>query len=96
MLRLTNDVIAKFVENEDSVYKHNVAVYFPEQNIEKMLKDAKLNDDGNGDMIRHKIKSGETLGSIARRYRVTVKQIMRWNNMRNTNIRAGKYLKIYK
>lgn len=96
VLRLTNDVIAKFVENEDSVYKHNVAVYFPEQNIEKMLKDAKLNDDGNGDMIRHKIKSGETLGSIARRYRVTVKQIMRWNNMRNTNIRAGKYLKIYK
>ena len=54
------------------------------------------NDDGAGNLIRHKIKNGETLGGIARKYRVTVKQIMRWNGMRNTKIRAGKYLKIYK
>ena len=96
VLRLTNDAITKFVENEDSIYKHNVAVYFPEQNVEKMLKDARKNDDGSGNLIRHKIKTGENLGSIARKYRVTVKQIMRWNGMRNTKIRAGKYLKIYK
>lgn len=96
VLRLTNDAITKFVENEDSIYKHNVAVYFPEQNVEKMLKDARKNDDGSGNLIRHKIKNGENLGSIARKYRVTVKQIMRWNGMHNTKIRAGKYLKIYK
>lgn len=96
VLRLTNEVIAKFVENEDSVYLHNKETYFPEHSVEKMLKDAKKNDDGAGNLIRHKIKNGETLGSIARKYRVTVKQIMRWNGMRNTKIRAGKYLKIYK
>ena len=61
-----------------------------------MLKQAKSNDDGRGSLKRHKIRKGENLGSIARKYRVTVKQIMRWNNMRNTKIRAGKYLKIYK
>ena len=96
VLRLTNEIIAKFVENEDSIYKHNAALYFPEQSIEKILSDAKKNDDGNGNLIRHKIKNGENLGSIARKYRVTVKQIMRWNGMHNTKIRAGKYLKIYK
>lgn len=96
VLRLTNEVIAKFVENEDSVYLHNKETYFPEHSVEKMLKDAKKNDDGAGNLIRHKIKNGETLGGIARKYRVTVKQIMRWNGMRNTKIRAGKYLKIYK
>lgn len=96
VLRLTNDVIAKFVENEDSVYNHNKEVYFPGESVEKMLKEAKKNDDGAGNLIRHKIKNGETLGGIARKYRVTVKQIMRWNGMRNTKIRAGKYLKIYK
>ena len=96
VLRLTNEIIAKFVENEDSIYKHNAALYFPEQSIEKMLSDAKKNDDGNGNLIRNKIKNGENLGSIARKYRVTVKQIMRWNGMHNTKIRAGKYLKIYK
>ena len=96
VLRLTNDVLTRFVENEDSEYKHNAEVYFPSANVEKMLSDAKKNDDGSGNLIRHKIKNGETLGSIAMKYRVTVKQIMRWNNMRNTKIRAGKYLKIYK
>ena len=96
VLRLTNSMIASFVENEDSVYKHNAEVHFPQASVEKILTDAKKNDDGTGNLIRHKIKSGETLGSIAIKYRVKVSQIMKWNNMRNTNIRAGKYLKIYK
>lgn len=96
VLRLTNEMITRFVENEDSVYKHNTETFFPAVNVEKMLSDAKKNDDGSGNLIRHKIKNGETLGKIAIKYRVTVKQIMKWNNLRNTNIRAGKYLKIYK
>ena len=73
-----------------------IPTYNEKENIEKMLKQAKLNDDGRGSLKRHKIKNGENLGSIARKYRVTVKQIMKWNNMKNSNIRAGKYLKIYK
>lgn len=96
VLRLPNEFITQFLENEDSIYKHREKEFFPRESVEKMLKQAKLNDDGSGSMRRHKIKNGETLGSIARKYRVTVKQIMKWNNMRNTNIRAGKYLKIYK
>lgn len=95
ILRLTNNTTTKFVENEDTVYKHNADKYFPKTDIEKMLKEAKENN-GAGNLIRHKIKNGETLGSIAIKYRVSVKQIMKWNDMRNTNIRAGKYLKIYK
>lgn len=96
VLRLTNSMIASFVENEDSVYKHNAEAHFPQASVEKILTDAKKNDDGTGNLIRHKIKNGETLGSIAIKYHVKVSQIMKWNNMRNTNIRAGKYLKIYK
>lgn len=96
VLCLTNSMIASFVENEDSVYKHNAEVHFPQASVEKILTDAKKNDDGTGNLIRHKIKNGETLGSIAIKYHVKVSQIMKWNNMRNTNIRAGKYLKIYK
>ena len=95
VLRLTNNTTTKFVENEDTVYKHNADKYFPKTDIEKMLKEAKANT-GAGNMIRHKIKNGETLGSIAIKYRVSVKQIMKWNNLKNSNIRAGKYLKIYK
>ena len=95
VLRLTNNTTSKFVENEDSIYRHNADKYFPAVNIEKMLKEAKENN-GAGNLIRHKIKNGETLGGIAIKYGVSVKQIMKWNNLKNSNIRAGKYLKIYK
>lgn len=95
ILRLTNSTITKFIENEEAIYNHDVEKYFPKVDIEKMLKEAKENT-GAGNLIRHKIKNGETLGGIALKYKVTVKQIMKWNNMRNSNIRAGKYLKIYK
>lgn len=95
VLRLTNDAITRFITNEDSIYNYKKEEFFPGSNIAKMLKEAKANNDGRGTLKYHKIRNGETLGSIARKYRVTVKQIMRWNNMRNTKIRAGKRLKIY-
>lgn len=95
VLRLSNDLVTQFLANEDSIYRHKEKEFFPKASVAEMLKQAKANDDGHGTLKRHKIKPGETLGSIARKYRVTVKQIMRWNGMTNTNIRAGKYLKIY-
>ena len=117
-LRLTNDVLAKFVENEDAIYNHKVDEFFPDKNIDKMLSEAKLNngsdrkekretydkksskskkEKGNkGRLTHHKIRKGESLGSIASKYRVTVKQIMKWNNLKSSKINAGKTLKIYK
>ncbi len=46
-------------------------------------------EDGTG---RYRIASGDTLGSIARRFGVGVKQLMAWNGLPNTRIRAGRYL----
>lgn len=42
----------------------------------------------------HRIKSGETLSTIARKYGVTVAKLKQANNMRSDLIRAGKLLKI--
>jgi hypothetical protein len=47
-------------------------------------------------IIYHKIKSGETLTSIAKKYHVTVKQIKQWNHLRSDMIRAGEKLKIHR
>ena len=95
VLRLTHSTITKFIENENAIYHHDVEKYFPKVDIDKMLKDAKENN-GAGNVIRHKIKEGETLGGIALKYKVSVKQLMKWNNMKSPNIRAGKYLRIHK
>ena len=44
--------------------------------------------------VRHKIKSGETLSQISQRYRTSVALIREVNNIRGSNIRAGKYLMV--
>jgi len=45
--------------------------------------------------VYHRVRSGETLSTIARRYRTSVGSIMRANSMRRSNyIVAGKLLKI--
>lgn len=43
----------------------------------------------------YRVKRGDTLGAIARRHRVTVKQLMRWNGIKNAaHIREGQRLRI--
>ena len=43
----------------------------------------------------HRVKRGETLGGIARRYGVSVSQLMRWNGIKNAaHIREGQRLRI--
>lgn len=44
----------------------------------------------------HKIKQGETLSSIARKYHISVNQLKKWNNLKSDFIRADAKLKIYK
>ena len=45
--------------------------------------------------IFHKIRRGDTLSNIARRYRVTVKALKRWNGLRGNVIQKGKKLVVY-
>ena len=51
---------------------------------------------GSGDVIYYRVKSGDTLGGIALKYRVTVSQLKRWNGIRGTLIRTGQRLRIYR
>lgn len=46
--------------------------------------------------LHHKIIPGDTLSELALRYRVSVSQIKRWNNMSSTTLIAGRDLVIYK
>jgi LysM repeat protein len=42
----------------------------------------------------HTVRSGETLGRIAGKYRVSVANLKRWNNLSSNNIRVGQKLKV--
>ena len=42
----------------------------------------------------HRVRYGEVLGSIARRYRISVAQLRSWNNLKDNNIYAGQKLRV--
>lgn len=94
-LRLPLNHISKFIDNQDTIYSHRADELFKNRRTVP-IPETRRTTTGSGKLTYHKIRNGETLGAIARRYGVTVKQLQSWNGLRNTNIAAGKRLKIYK
>ena len=47
------------------------------------------------EQFTHRVRRGETLGRIARRYGVSVKQLMAWNEKSNTRIFVGERLTVH-
>lgn len=104
-LRLPMNSISTFIDRQDTIYAHRsdelfknrrvVAVDDTRSNSRNSSKSNK-SSSASGNATYHKIRSGENLGSIALKYGVTVSQLKSWNGLRNSNISAGKRLKIYK
>ena len=89
-LRLPNNMATTFIEREDSIYNYDSSKYITKRRIVK-VDDGTKNTKG---AKYHKIKTGDTLGGIAARYGVSVKQIRNLNGIRGNNIRAGKTIRV--
>ena len=64
-------------------------------NITRPLPRSRVGPRGRAKVI-HRVRRGETLWSIARKYRVYVRQLARWNRMRTRDIlRVGRRLKVW-
>ena len=87
---LPADKAHRFAEIEDDIYA--VAQAQQDSLKKKMEAAAKAIPQG---AIRYTVKSGDTLGHIAERYRVSVSQIRQWNHISGSMIRVGQRLTIY-
>ncbi|TWJ16519.1 membrane-bound lytic murein transglycosylase D [Bacteroides zoogleoformans] len=99
-LRLPISYISTFIDKQDTIYTHRSSELFKNRKL-IAIADARPATRGNrnratGNATYHKIRNGETLSTIARKYGVTVNQIKSWNGLHSTRISAGKNLKIYK
>ena len=98
-IRLPKDKIGVFVSNEEKVYAY---VDYQENLKEKPYHNAiALVENNSNDsateakVVYHKVRSGESLGKIAGKYKVSITNLKKWNNLRGNTIQAGKNLKIY-
>ena len=101
-LRLPINYISTFIDSQDTIYAHRSAELFKNRrtvsvaNTRSTARSSKGKSSSQGNVTYHRIRNGETLSTIARKYGVTVNQIKSWNGLRSTRINAGKRLKIYK
>ena len=90
ILRIPYTYTNAFLEHEDSLYRHKTDVYFNPVTIKK------IKEDGDGERIVYRVKSGDYLGRIAANHGTTVAKIKKWNNLTTNDIRVGQRLIIYR
>ena len=81
--------------NPDSLYSHNAALYLSDKVIKDIESGASSSASGGGARTVYVVKSGDTLSHIARRYHVSVKQLMSWNHLRSDRLSIGQKISIY-
>lgn len=91
-LRLPENQIGNFIEKQDSVYAYKADKYQSKRKT-VAIKDTPTTRTSKG-ATYHKIRQGDTLGGIARRYGTTVAKLRQLNGIRGNNIRAGKTLRV--
>ena len=90
-LRLPTRYVSEFITNQEAIYAKD-SVY-----LKEYLNPANLDKKrAEGVGYTYVVRSGDNLGLIAKRNRCTVKDIMRWNKLKNTTIRPGQKLRINK
>jgi len=87
-LRLPLDKIGPFVMHEEAIYAKAKEEFNKREKPLPQVFNVKSK-------VRYRIRSGDYLGLIARKFGVRVSQIKQWNGLRNNNIGVGKYLTIY-
>ncbi|MCD8081155.1 MAG: transglycosylase SLT domain-containing protein [Bacteroides sp.] len=95
-LRLPQQHISAFIDCQDTIFTHRAEELFTNRRTVAVAssRSGSGSSASNNGAAYHTIRKGETLSTIARRYGVKVSQLQAWNNLKGTNITAGKRLKV--
>lgn len=88
-LRLPMKYALRFVQIEDSIYAYKSKAEVQREKIVEQVKEV-------SDSFTHVVKKGESLGSIAKKYHVSVSNIKNWNRLKRETITPGQRLTIYR
>jgi len=88
-LRMPTKYTLRFTQLEDSIYNYVSKSEKAREIIEEKVEEA-------SDSFIHVVKKGESLGSVARKYHVTVAKIKKWNHLKRETLHVGQRLTIYR
>ncbi len=84
-IRLPEKYVSSFIESERDLYTYKTQKGLEREQLLSQMKEIK-------EQQYHRVRSGETLGAIANRYKCSVNDLKRWNNLRSNNLRIGQRL----
>ncbi|MBB3186772.1 lytic transglycosylase domain-containing protein [Microbacter margulisiae] len=90
-LRLPLEATSIFLANESKIAAYKADELFPNRLVVEPVK-AK---SAYRHRRIHRVRNGESLWEIARRYHVTTRELKRWNHLRTKTLRKGTRLVIY-
>jgi membrane-bound lytic murein transglycosylase D len=93
-IRLPLDKIALFTSNEDKIYAYaNYEESLREKPFEN--RNSAIASSTDSSLKYHKVRRGESLGSISRRYGVSIAELKRWNKLKSNSVALGRNLKVF-
>lgn len=90
-LRLPQKYIADFINNESALYQYTTTKGIERNKLLSLLKNVPASE-----RIFYKIKSGETLATVASKYGCSVSDLKRWNHLRKSYAKKGQRLLVYR
>ena len=97
-LRLPIERVADFIDNEDTIYALHREKFFPNNEIlvpKERGYYAGGADISGRDRVIYTVKSGDNLGAISQRFKVSLNDLRYWNNIHRNLIRIGQRLVVY-
>lgn len=98
-LVLPHEKAFEFIEKDTAVFAYQRDIYFPNNTLVNPAESSSGNytttDVKGKSKIVYTVKSGDTVGGIATKYRVKANDLTHWNNIRKNLIRVGQKLAIY-
>lgn len=95
-LTLPSKQVSCYIMSEDSIVSHNATLYARRDVVEPTDIYASSGDYETRTIVKyHKVRKGENLSKIARRYGVSVADLRKWNGIRKKGgVRRGQSLRI--
>jgi membrane-bound lytic murein transglycosylase D len=91
-LRVPSDL--KSIIEKDRTKLYDLAASVGKKELEYLARNSPGSTYGR-EKVYYRVRSGDVLGTIARRYHVRVSDIRKWNNLRSNLIRVGQRLNIW-
>lgn len=101
LLKLPSEKISAFIDNQAQIFAYERDKFFPNnqlvplRNVRSKGSKASNSSAAGTKEFTHVVKSGDNLGSIASKYKVTVEDLKEWNSFRKKTLQIGQRVIVY-